>query len=31
MGNNGKSWLRRLTDFREFMVLAAVVLLACFI
>ena len=31
MGDNGKSWLQRLTGFREFMVLMAVILVALFI
>ena len=31
MGNNGRSWLQRLTGFREFIVLAAVIVLAVII
>jgi ribose transport system permease protein len=31
MGDNGRSWLQRLTGFREFMVLAAVIVLAVII
>lgn len=31
MGNNGRSWLQRLTGFREFMVLAAVIVLGVII